>query len=307
MNINELLLFHFSRNIDSSLVDYSVLCLQSTIIRIILHLTIQLFYKHLILLQASVLQQIIVFIQGQVSGSQASLQSQGTTFSGNNDYSIRHLQYSTCIDSAQKRCRSDHIHYTGMVLGLRHIEVRGPRGPRAGGRSAISTGQPCWQACRQKLGATMVSSRQQKSISISAVAAKQDFAGYQDLATFEKNPDTCSENTTLTQVQYLCWRENSVFAPPLPYLQLSAHAHTAHLILWILMTSFYPVTYNITDQATSCYPKSSLPGNLLVPVHNVLCTCTMFILIQPKIYEFILPQSTGGAVVLRFPTKPLTL
>ena len=111
MNINESFVFHFSRNIDSSLVDYSVLCLQSTIIRIILHLTIQLFYKHLILLQASVLQQIIVFIQGQVSGSQASLQSQGTTFSGNNDYSIRHLQYSTCIDSAQKRCRSDHILY----------------------------------------------------------------------------------------------------------------------------------------------------------------------------------------------------
>ena len=124
MNINELLLFHFSRNIDSSLVDYSVLCLQSTIIRIILHLTIQLFYKHLILLQASVLQQIIVFIQGQVSGSQASLQSQGTTFSGNNDYSIRHLQYSTCIDSAQKRCRSDHILYIIQVWFLASATLR---------------------------------------------------------------------------------------------------------------------------------------------------------------------------------------
>ena len=124
MNINELLLFHFSRNIDSSLVDYSVLCLQSTIIRIILHLTIQLFYKHLILLQASILQQIIVFIQGQVSGSQAPLQSQGTTFSGNNDYSITVDMYSTVLAQILLKNGADLIIYIIQVWFLASATLR---------------------------------------------------------------------------------------------------------------------------------------------------------------------------------------
>ena len=124
MNINELLLFHFSRNIDSSLVDYSVLCLQSTIIRIILHLTIQLFYKHLILLQASVLQQIIVFIQGQVSGSQAPLQSLGTTFSGNNDYSITVDMYSTVLAQILLKNGADLIIYIIQVWFLASATLR---------------------------------------------------------------------------------------------------------------------------------------------------------------------------------------
>ena len=34
----------------------------------------------------------------------------------------------------------------------------------------------------------------------------------------------------------------------------------------------------ITGEEKSCYPNSSLPGNLLVPVHNFLCTCAMLIL-----------------------------
>ena len=124
MNINELFVFHFSRNIDSSLVDYSVLCLQSTIIRIILHLTIQLFYKHLILLQASVLQQIIVFIQGQVSGSQAPLQSQGTTFSGNNDYSITVDMYSTVLAQILLKNGADLIIYIIQVWFLASATLR---------------------------------------------------------------------------------------------------------------------------------------------------------------------------------------
>ena len=124
MNINELLLFHFSRNIDSSLVDYSVLCLSSTIIRIILHLTIQLFYKHLILLQASILQQIIVFIQGQVSGSQAPLQSQGTTFSGNNDYSITVDMYSTVLAQILLKNGADLIIYSRQVWFLASATLR---------------------------------------------------------------------------------------------------------------------------------------------------------------------------------------
>ena len=124
MNINELFVFHFSRNIDSSLVDYSVLCLQSTIIRIILHLTIQLFYKHLILLQASVLQQIIVFIQGQVSGSQAPLQSQGTTFSGNNDYSITVDMYSTALAQILLKNGADLIIYIIQVWFLASATLR---------------------------------------------------------------------------------------------------------------------------------------------------------------------------------------
>ena len=147
MNINELLLFHFSRNIDSSLVDYSVLCLQSTIIRIILHLTIQLFYKHLILLQASVLQQIIVFIQGQVSGSQAPLQSQGTTFSGNNDYSITVDMYSTVLAQILLKNGADLIIYIIQVWFLASATLRsedlGQVAGQKAGQQVRSPRAPC--------------------------------------------------------------------------------------------------------------------------------------------------------------------
>ena len=42
----------------------------------------------------------------------------------------------------------------------------------------------------------------------------------------------------------------------------------------------------ITGEENSCYPNSSLPGDLFVPVHNFLCTCTMLVLMKPKFSEF---------------------
>ena len=90
-------------------------------------------------------------------------------------------------------------------------------------------------------------------------------------------------------------REGISFRPPPPPTSLLSliyrySALAAHLIVSVQINSCLPEQLFrgnwVTDEENSCYLNSLVPGALGNGPFFFLCTCTMLILIQPKMYGF---------------------